>query len=161
MGATISCSSSYLPFTKVLHTHVMVFLVFLIQGWARSGFTLQYQYQYSIEGKCQAISKSILTWLQELSPKINFKNLDVAFQYWFNIKSHLNGVSKLNIKIKRWILSSQDQNQYQDWLWSANINIKTKIIANILEFFKILDIFHLLWRHCYLKNTHFLKGIKT
>ena len=75
-------------------------------------------------------------------------------------------------KSSKWHVKSQYQNQemdfvfsrskqYQDWIWSANINIKTNILDNILEFFKILDIFQPLWRHCYLKGTHYLMGIWT
>ena len=76
-------------------------------------------------------------------------------------------------KSSKWCVKTQYQNQEMDFVFSrskqisrlalisANINIKTKIMANILEFFKILDIFHLLWHHCYLKNNNFLTGIKT
>ena len=90
-----------------------------------------------------------------------YQYLDIVFQYWFNIKSHLKGMSTVNINIKRYILSSQDQTQYQDWIWSVNINIKTNIIDNILDFFKNLVVFQLLWRHCHLKGTHFMMGIWT
>ena len=114
---------------------------FVMQGWARSDFTRQYQYQHSIEGKCQAISKSILTWLPELLPKININDLDIVFQYWFNIKSHLNDMSKVNIKIKRWILSSQDQNNIKIE-YEVPISISKPIFLTIfLNFSKFLTFF--------------------
>ena len=114
-----------------------------------------------LRGKCQAISKSILTCLPKLWPKININILDIEktilIQYQNSSKWHV----KSQYQNQEMHFVSSRSKQYQDWIWSANIKIKTKIIVNILEFFKILGIFHLLWRHCYLKGTHFIMGIWT